>query len=132
MWAAYWLVEGLDGDAVVELAGLSVQDSGAVRDLLPAALEDAGVADLTTTQAEVKVAFDHIAALHTDGLASWGWVIDVVHETISQGNYAVEYFEEPLAAVYGMDDELDGGWGRSEQEIGRAIRSACDQQLGRL
>ncbi len=83
MWAAHWLVEGLDGDAVVELAGLSGKDSRAVRDLLAVALEEAGVTALTTTQADVKVAFDHIAALHTDGLASWGWVIDVVHESIS-------------------------------------------------
>jgi hypothetical protein len=53
-----------------------------------------------------------------DGLASWGWVIDVVRETISQGGYAFEFFEQPLAAVYGLDDELDGGWGRSEEELG--------------
>lgn len=133
MWAAHWLVGGLDGEAIVELAGLSGQDSRAVRDLLPAALEEAGVAELTTTQAEVKVAFDHMAALHNNGLASWGWVLDVVHEAISQGDYNIEFFEEPLAAVYGMADELQGGgWGRSEEELGRAVRVACDQQLGRI
>jgi hypothetical protein len=131
LWAAHWLIEGYDGDSITELAGLSGRDTRAVWDLLPAALEEADVPDMTSTQAETKVAFDHIASLHADGLASWGWVIDIVRETISQGGYAFEFFEQPLAAVYGLDDELEGGWGRAEEELGRAVWSACVEQLGR-
>lgn len=131
LWAAHWLVQGNDGDALVELAGLSGEDTRTVRDLLPAALAEAGVPDLTSTQAEAKVAFDHIASLHLDGLASWGWVIDVVRETISQSGYAFELFDEPLSAVYGLDEELEGHWGRSEAEAGKAVHAACEEQLGR-
>ncbi len=131
LWAAHWLVQGHDGEALVELAGLSGKDTRAVRDLLPAALAEAGVEPLTSAQAEAKVAFDHIASLHVDGQASWGWVIDVVRETISQGGYAFELFDEPLAAVYGLDEELEGHWGRSETELGKAVYSACEEQLGR-
>jgi hypothetical protein len=87
---------------------------------------------MTSVQAEAKVAFDHIASLHVRGLASWRWVIDIVRETISQGGYAFEIFNEPLAAVYGFDDELNGDWGCSPAELARAVRLACDEQLGTL
>jgi hypothetical protein len=38
-WAAQWLVDGRDGAALRELAGLDGRDVRAVRDLLPAVLE---------------------------------------------------------------------------------------------
>ena len=85
---------------------------------------------MTSIRAEAKAAFDHLASLHAGGLASWRWVVDTVRESISQGAYAVEFFDEPLAAVYGPDDELDGGWGRPHEELARAVRSAYEQQLG--
>jgi hypothetical protein len=49
LWAAHWLVLGHDGDTIAELAGLSGQDKRAVNDLLPVALEEAGVAEMTST-----------------------------------------------------------------------------------
>ena len=93
------------GTLFAELAGLSGREPREVRDLLPRALEEAGVCEMTSTQAEVKVTCDHIASLHLRGLASWRWVIDIVRETISEGGYAFEFFDEPPAAVYGLDDE---------------------------
>jgi len=39
-WAAFWLVDGHNGAALVELAGLHGDDPCEVRDLLPAALAD--------------------------------------------------------------------------------------------
>lgn len=129
-WAAHWLVQGLDGAAVVELAGLSGRDTRAVADLLPAALEEVGIPPMTPLRAEVKVAFDHIAALHVQGRATWWWVMATVRETISQGGHAFEFFDEPLAAVYGLDDELGAAWGRAEPELARDVLRACEQQLG--
>lgn len=38
LWAAHWLAQGLDGEVLRELAGLSGADSQAVRELLPRAL----------------------------------------------------------------------------------------------
>ncbi len=131
LWAAHWLVQGFDGEAVVELAGLSGHDSRSVADLLPAALEEVGIPPMTSLQAEVKVAFDHIAALHTQGRASWRWVVEAVRETVSQGGYAFEFFDAPLAAVYGLDDELGAAWGRAEPELARDVLRACQQQLDR-
>ena len=54
MWAANWLVQGYDGMSLAELAGLSGRDTREVRDLLPAALEDAGVDPLSSRQPAVK------------------------------------------------------------------------------
>ena len=56
-WAAHWLVQGFDGEALVELAGLSGRDTRSVADILPAALEQVGIPPMTSLQAEVKVAF---------------------------------------------------------------------------
>jgi hypothetical protein len=44
MWAAEWLVQGYDGDALAELAGLTGRDTREVGDFLPAALADVGFA----------------------------------------------------------------------------------------
>lgn len=129
LWAAHWLAQGFDGEAVVELAGLSGRDTRTVADVLPAALEEAGIPPMTSLQAEVKVAFDHIAAMHIQGRASWRWVMETVRETISQGGYEFEFFDEPLAAVYGLDDELGAAWGRAEPELARDVLRACEQQL---
>jgi hypothetical protein len=129
LWAAHWLVQGFDGESVVELAGLSGRDTRLVADVLPAALQELGIPPMTSLQAEVKVAFDHIAALHIGGRASWRWVMDTVRETISQGGYAFEFFDEPLAAVYGLDDELGAEWGRAEPELAKDVLRACEQQL---
>ncbi|HEU0101278.1 MAG TPA: hypothetical protein VFR07_03080 [Mycobacteriales bacterium] len=42
LWAACWLADGLDGEALGELAGLSGADVQAVRELLPRALAELG------------------------------------------------------------------------------------------
>lgn len=129
LWAAHWLTQGLEGEAVVGLAGLTRQDVREVHDLLPQALDEAGVPRMTSARAAAKVAFDQVATLHLDGRAAWQWVIDVVCETISQNEYSSEFFDEPLANVYGLDDELSGRWGRSKEELAVAVRDACARQL---
>ena len=73
-------------------------------------LAQTGVESMTSTRAAAKTTSDHVAEMHLQGRASWRWVIDVVVETISQGGHASELFEEPLAAAYGMNDEVDVGW----------------------
>jgi hypothetical protein len=130
LWASHWLVQGHGGEAVAELAGLSGRDTRAVRDLLPAALEEMGEPQMSSTQAEAKVAFDHIASLHLDGRVSWRWVVDKVLETMSQNNYADEFFEQPLGYAFGLADEIHGSWGRSLEDVALAVRAVCAEQVG--
>lgn len=130
MWAAEWLVEGYDGDALRELAGLSGRDTRAVRDMLPAALEDARVTVPTPQEAAVKITYDHIARMHLDGAAAGSWVVQKVAELIENAGHDPAFCEQPLGQLFGVDDELDTGWGRNDEEIMRVIHEACVDQIG--
>ncbi|MER7247912.1 hypothetical protein [Kribbella sp. NPDC000426] len=129
MWAADWLVAGYDGVALAELAGLSGRDTREVRDLLPAALVEAGVRPLSSKGAALKVAFDHIAYLHVSGRARWAWVVNQVVEVVSGAGYVEEAFGQPLAQLYGVDDEMSEPWSRSDEELAGVVRQACLDQI---
>ena len=129
MWAATWLVQGYDGESVAELAGLSGRDTREVRDLLPAALADAGVDPLSSRQAALKVAYDHIATMHLSGRAHWTWAVNQVVELVIGNGYASEVFEQPLGALWGIDDELGEPWSRTEDELAGIVRQACIEQV---
>jgi hypothetical protein len=128
MWAANWLVQGYDGAALAELAGLSGQDTREVRDLLPAALAEAGVSPMSSKHAAVKLAFDHIANMHLSGRARWTWVVNQVVELIYATGYASESFEQPLGQLYGIDDEAGEPWSRTDDELAQIVRQACLDQ----
>ena len=128
---ANWLVEGYDGESLAELAGLSGRDTREVRDLLPAALADAGVAPLSSRQAALKVAYDHIANMHLSGRVRWTWVVNQVVELVIGNGYASEVFEQPLGALWGIDDELGDPWSRTEDELAGIVRRACIEQVQR-
>ena len=59
-WAAHWLAEGHDGQALRELAGLNGTDPRAVRDLLPTALAETGIELPTTRLAAVMRLSDFV------------------------------------------------------------------------
>ncbi|WP_427889849.1 hypothetical protein ACQHIV_40595 [Kribbella sp. GL6] len=127
MWAANWLVQGYDGSSLVELAGLSGRDTHEVRDLLPAALADVGVAVPSSRQAAVKVAYDHVARFHLSGRAHWAWVVDKVVELVEANDYAVEAFEQPLAGLWAI--ESGEPWSRTDPELAAEVHQACLEQL---
>jgi hypothetical protein len=47
-WAAHWLADGMDGDALRTLAGLDRSDSPTVWEILPGALADTTLRSPTT------------------------------------------------------------------------------------
>ena len=126
LWAANWLLQGYDGESLVELAGLSGRDTREVRDLLPAALSDAGVAPMSTEQASIKVAYDHIADMHLAGRARWTWVVNQVVEIVIANGFASDVFEQPLSELYGLDDKPGEPWSRTD--LARVVREACVEQ----
>ncbi|ONI68999.1 hypothetical protein BWI15_35315 [Kribbella sp. ALI-6-A] len=129
MWAAEWLVQGYDGDALAELAGLSGRDTREVRDLLPAALADAGVDVMSSEQAAFKMAYDHIATLHLEGRVRWEWAVNQVVGLVFAAGHADVAFEQPLGALWEVDDDLDGPWSRTKDELAEVVRQACVEQL---
>ena len=139
MWAAHWLVQGYDGPALRELAGLDGSDPIAVRELLPAALGDAGIPgalgadadDVSRVQriAWLDIVYRDVAQLCLDGRASERWVVDKVAEIVSDELYSDDATGPPLGALYRLDDEWGTGWGHTDQELMEEVRRACQRQV---
>ncbi|MBS2550377.1 hypothetical protein KGQ19_26250 [Catenulispora sp. NL8] len=128
-WAGQWLAEGHDGPTLRELAGLNGRDPHAVTDLLPAALAELGVSMPTTVTAAASEAFRYTAELHLSGQASARWVAQQVEQIIIRTDYSNEVFDLPLGLIYGVDDEWEGGWGRTVEELKADIHAKCVEQL---
>lgn len=101
-WAAHWLADGLNGEALATLAGLHGDDPRDVRDVLPDALAEAGAPVPSLDWGSVEVAYDFIARRCLDGSESERWVAQKVEELFVNSNYRNEFLEAPLGAVYGM------------------------------
>ena len=84
---------------------------------------------LSSVDAALKVAFDHIAHLHVSGRARWTWVVNQVVEVVAGTGYADEAFEHPLGQLYAVDDDMSEPWSRSDEELGRVVRQACLDQI---
>ena len=128
-WAAFWLADGHDGAAPIELAGLHGDDPREVRDLLPAALADCGVAVPTADSAAAMVAFTNFARLCIDGRAGERWIVDKVSEILTRSGYPNNIVALPLGQLYGLDDEWGAGWGRADAELRTITRQACLDRL---
>ncbi|MGH8990998.1 MAG: hypothetical protein ACRDZ7_05660 [Acidimicrobiia bacterium] len=126
--AAWWLVQGHDGEALRQLAGLSGQDPWDVRELLPSALADIGVA-LPTPAEAVRLAFEHEAKACLAGKVDERTVARFVENVYIDSDYASWVLDEPLGEIYGVDDEWEGRWGRLEDDLRKAVRAACAAQL---
>ncbi|MGF6881379.1 hypothetical protein ABIA39_001259 [Nocardia sp. GAS34] len=100
-WAAQWLADGHDGPALRELAGLNGREPRTVRDLLPAALAEAGVELTMTLSAAASEAFGLIAELHLTGQASALWVAQQVEQIVFHADYDAEVQMLPLAISTG-------------------------------
>ena len=140
MWAAHWLVQGYDGPALRELAGLDGSDRTSVRELLPVALGEAGcevTPDSDDADARIRsgriarlnVVYHDVAQLCLDGLASERWVLDKVAEIVSDELYSDEAIAPPLGQLFGLDDEWGAGQGRTKEELAEEVRRACQLQV---
>ncbi|WP_413644530.1 hypothetical protein [Micromonospora sp. RTP1Z1] len=128
-YAAAWLVNGHDSQTLRELAGLDGRDPHAVRDLLPAALAEIGIALPTTDLAAATDAFRHLAELCLAGRAGERWVAQMVEEIVIRTDYSNSVIDLPLGQLYGADDAWEGGWGPTVEELTATVRAACVEQI---
>src|SRR4051812_36265007 len=126
--AAQWLADGHDGEALRTLAGLEGNDSRAVRDVLADALADAGAPPLTQHDAARAAFVDLAVQLQTGRITELG-VVRTVQRILTSTDYAGSVLGLPLGQTFGLDDEWDYGWGRSVDELGALIQTACREQL---
>lgn len=140
LWAAHWLAEGMDGPALRELAGLHGDNPHDVRDVLPQALEEAGVllpesgSDAERAafrEASIDVVYRWIAETFIAGRAGPRWVVDKVCEVVANNEYGNASMSGPMGALWQIDDEWDMGWGRGNDELVREINAACLAQINR-
>jgi hypothetical protein len=120
--ATQLLVEGADGVALRELAGLDLApfDPRDAYDLLGEILEQAHVSvDGLLDRARRALALV-AAALVRGNLESRGALrlIDLI--VVATG-----YADTPAMALYGLSDEWDGGWGRTRDEINQDLEAAA-------
>lgn len=129
-WAAEWLVQGFDGEALRALAGLNGDDPRAIHDVLVEALAEAGT---TATMSDVEAAritfIDPARQWQANRLTEVG-VIRAVDQVLAKVMYCTEVIELPLGQLYGLDDEWDGDWGRPQAELEAIVQHACREQLG--
>jgi hypothetical protein len=128
-WAAQWLADGHDGEALRELASLNGKDSLAVRDLLPAALAEVGVELPPTYLAAATESFHGLADMLVSRRADPQWVVKRVEQIIVQAQYDSDVLNLPLGRLYGLDDEWEGGWGRTPEELKAEVEARCSEQL---
>ncbi|WP_415645467.1 hypothetical protein [Stackebrandtia soli] len=126
-WAADWLVEGHDGDALRTLAGCDDTDTRELNDLLPEALADTGhpLPDVRTALAQVLrwTAEEVLAETRTE-LDACRLMTDLFFE------YRSDLEGQPMAELAYFDSEwefLESS--RCEVELRSVVREACRRQL---
>jgi len=113
MLAAHWLVE-FDSPALRRLAGLDRSDGWLIDQAWPEVLADLGVHDVSGEQGwDLAISFQ---------LASWQAGERSITEVMSQvirayiENDYPRYVPE-AGALYGLEDELEGHWGRASEDV---------------
>ncbi|MEV0051443.1 hypothetical protein AB0H34_13200 [Saccharopolyspora shandongensis] len=129
LWAAHWLAQGYDGEALRTLAGLSGADSREVNDVLPAALADCAATIPSSEETAARVAFTELARVHADCRATERWILERVCEIVSRSGYAISVIALPLGQIFDFADEWGAGWGRTPRELELEIQKACSAQL---
>jgi hypothetical protein len=129
LWAAHWLVQGYDGEALRTLAGLSGNDRYDVEEILPAALADCAVAIPDSFLCAAQVVFTALARTNIHQRATERWIADIVSGIVRQSAYDDDVIDLPLGQIYILDVEWDEGWGRTEEQLIADIRAACRAQL---
>ena len=129
LWAAHWLVDGYDGEALRSLAGFGRTESHEVHDTLPDALADCGTPVPDSVSAAAQVTFTNLARIHAAGTVGERWIADKVDEIVAAANYATSVMNLPLGQLYALSEEWENGWGRTEQQLKTEVRDACTAQL---
>ncbi|MCU1680306.1 MAG: hypothetical protein JWQ81_1045 [Amycolatopsis sp.] len=130
-WAAHWLVDGYDGPALRELAGLSASEPPQIHDLLPSTFAEMRIAPLTEAAA-AELVFNDLARLYLAGLADELQVIGTVEQLVSDSAYSDALLAPPLAELCGFYDEWEsGGWGRPQSELATFVRESCVKHASR-
>ena len=113
MVAAHWLLE-FDSPALRRLAGLNGSEGWLIDQLWPEVLADLGVQEASGEQAwDLAISFQ---------LAAWRAGERSITEVMSQvirayiENDYPRYVPE-AGHLFGLDDELGGGWGRASEEV---------------
>lgn len=127
-WAAQWLADGYDGPALRELAGLNDRDPREINDLLPAALAEMGVRMPSSAAAAANEAFRQIAEMCLSGQAGERWVAQQVEDIVARTDYRSDVIDLPLGRLYGVEDEWEGGWGATVEELKKTVRARCAEQ----
>lgn len=128
MWAAYWIVDGCDTPALRDLAGLDGRDPFAVRALTARTLDEMHVVvDDRETAAELVLSDEAERCLA--GRSSERSLAAALADLFFRSGYADETLRQPLGAVYGLDDEWVGEWGRTDEQLREAVRAACSRQI---
>jgi hypothetical protein len=121
-------VQGRDGEALRELAGLGAGDTHAIHDLLPTALAEMNVPMPDELVADAEVIFDDLASRLLAGELGERWVSQQVDEVVSRSDYSSAVLDLPLGSLYDVDDCWATGWGPPEAELKAMVRDACVQQ----
>ncbi|WP_198543358.1 hypothetical protein [Pseudofrankia sp. BMG5.36] len=128
-WAAQWLADGQDGEALREMAALNSRDVWDIRDLLPAVLAELGADPLPGTVEAAATVFQNLAADCLAGRLDERAVAQQVEAVVLTCDYASEILDLPLGQLYGLDDEWQGGWGATVEELRKTVRARCADQL---
>lgn len=128
-WAAQWLADGQDGQALRELAGLDGSDPRAIGDLVPLALAEMDVPLPSTDLAAAQHMFRRIARLCVSGQGSERWVAQKVEEILARSEYDSAIIALPLGQLYSVSDAWEEGWGPSIEELKATVRARCAEQL---
>lgn len=128
-WAAQWIADGHQGQALYELAGLDHSDPRAIHDLLPAALADMKISPPPTDLAAAEEVFRTIARLHAEGKLSELQVAHQVDRVLTLTQYTPEIIELPLGQLIDVSDAWDADWGPSIDELIDLVRRQCSEQL---
>ncbi len=128
-WAAEWLTEGYDGELLRELAGEHGDDPHKIKELLVPVLREMGVQLPPDLLKAADRAFDHLARLCLQDQVTERAVSEVVAHVVAAAGFETELYALPLGTIYGMDDEWEGGWGRTDEVLRADVRRACEQQL---
>ena len=74
------------------------------------------------------IAFTAIAKLCLDGLVSERWGVSKVVEIV-EPDFDTSITGLPLGWLFGLDDEWNAGWGRTEEQLRAEVQRACRHQL---
>ncbi|ROO86921.1 hypothetical protein EDD29_4505 [Actinocorallia herbida] len=128
-WAAHWIADGMDGEALAILAGMDGSDPHEVRDLLPAALADTRTAVPHEISDAVTIVYRDLARLHLADKISARELIFKVAELIENAHPARDYLDQPLGAANGLDYEWTCDHCRTPEELTKIVHGACLAQV---